>query len=187
MDGLVAKNAFRFIQKTKEIIDCRGDRIDDGIIRVSFRFERKTEERTVYHENHVTRHHYHDYYPYWDYPWYSRPAIWGSCGTFTQSNAVGSTTTSTVNYCASLLNNLPLPDEGITVKGSEVNQGFVNGYTNELESNTKVITIRLCGMMTSGVEVKEPITIKTRFKCETCGRESQSSAKFCVNCGTILI
>ncbi len=184
MDGLVAKNAFRFIQKTNEIIDHRGDRVDDGIIRVSFRFERKVEERTIYHENHVNRYYYHDYYPYWDYPYYRpRPhSFW--------SDSIGSSfkgSTSAFQCCANLSNNSPLPDEGITVKGSEINQGFVNGYTSELETNAHVITIRLCGTNSKGSEIKEPITVKTQFKCVTCGKESKSSAKFCDKCGTALM
>ena len=33
MEGMVARNKFRFIEKTKQISDYRGDRVDDGIIR----------------------------------------------------------------------------------------------------------------------------------------------------------
>jgi len=32
LNGTVARNKFKFIQKTKEIQDHRGDKIDDGII-----------------------------------------------------------------------------------------------------------------------------------------------------------
>jgi len=34
------KNAFKFIQKTEKIQDHRGDKIDDGFIRIKFGFER---------------------------------------------------------------------------------------------------------------------------------------------------
>ena len=34
--GTTAKNRFKFINKTKEIQEHRGDKIDDGIIRVEF-------------------------------------------------------------------------------------------------------------------------------------------------------
>jgi len=34
------KNAFKFIQKTKKIQDHRGDKIDDGFIRIKFGFEK---------------------------------------------------------------------------------------------------------------------------------------------------
>ena len=38
--GTVARNRFRFINKTQEISDHRGDRADDGLLRVEFAFEK---------------------------------------------------------------------------------------------------------------------------------------------------
>ena len=38
-DGLVVKNKFRFIHKTKQIQEHRGDRLDDGIVTVEYQFE----------------------------------------------------------------------------------------------------------------------------------------------------
>jgi hypothetical protein len=37
----IITNRFKFIQKTKEIAEYRGDRIDDGIITIKFRFEKE--------------------------------------------------------------------------------------------------------------------------------------------------
>jgi len=39
LKGSTGKNKFRFIQKTKEIQEHRGDKIDDGIIRIEFAYE----------------------------------------------------------------------------------------------------------------------------------------------------
>lgn len=39
------KNKFKFIEKTEKISEHRGDRIDDGLIRISFKFE---QQRPVY-------------------------------------------------------------------------------------------------------------------------------------------
>jgi hypothetical protein len=188
MDGMTAKNAFKFIQKTQEIVDNRGDKVDDGIIRVSFRFEKQVTERTVFHETHITR--YHDYYPWdhWYYPrrWSYYPVTYSN---YSLGSASGCPTTKGVLMSCSVtpLNSAPLQDEGITVKGSEVNQGFVNGYTAELENNTHVIILRLCGSNSVGAPITTPITVNTVLKCETCGKESKSSAKFCDRCGTALI
>jgi hypothetical protein len=40
-DNLSEGNRFKFVQKTEEIVKHRGDRIDDGIIRIEFAFEKK--------------------------------------------------------------------------------------------------------------------------------------------------
>ena len=44
LSGTVARNRFKFIQKTKQIQEHRGDRIDDGMIRVEFAFEKPKPE-----------------------------------------------------------------------------------------------------------------------------------------------
>jgi len=62
MNGSIAKNRFKFIQKTKEISDFRGDRVDDGIIRIEYWFEKYVEKIKVIQE-----------YNYW--PTY-RPIVW---------------------------------------------------------------------------------------------------------------
>jgi hypothetical protein len=51
--GMSAKNIFRFIKKTKQISEDRGDKADDGLIRVEFDFEK--EKSTI-------TYHYHEYY-----------------------------------------------------------------------------------------------------------------------------
>ena len=40
MDDSTVRNKFRFIEKTRKIYDYRGSRIDDGTIRVEYRFEK---------------------------------------------------------------------------------------------------------------------------------------------------
>jgi len=65
LNGTTARNKFKFIQKTKEIQDHRGDKIGDGMIRVEFAFEKpKPERRQVIIEQHEHHNHY-DYYHWW--------------------------------------------------------------------------------------------------------------------------
>ena len=47
LSGTKVTNKFKFIQKTKQIQDHRGDKIDDGIIRVAYVFVKQVEKRTV--------------------------------------------------------------------------------------------------------------------------------------------
>jgi hypothetical protein len=186
MKGMSAKNRFRFIKKTKQISDYRGDRADDGLIRVEFAFEK---------EKPVITYHCHECYDYWPQP-PKRPCHWEPFGPIkyctgspTYGDSFTSDGTGDVTYSNVSLSNvvdmLPEVDEGITVKGEEIDQGFVYGYVGELE-NSQVMIICLCGEKTNGTVVSKPITVKTRLRCKTCGVFSRSNAKFCRNCGTFL-
>ena len=78
-------------------------------------------------------------------------------------------------------------DEGITVKGSQTVQDFTSVSMNEMETNTNVIIIRLHGIKSTGEIIKQPVTVKTKLCCETCGKMRSSSDKFCSRCGTALV
>ncbi len=182
LEGQVAKNKFKFIQKTKEIADYRGDRIDDGVIRIGFKYEVPIENRTIVHENH--------YYPLvnsrWIYPYpiYPTPIY-----PTTPWISYGSTNTSMTNNnvsCSTNMCNVPAQEEGITVKGSEVNQNFNYGYAGQLEEQERTIIIILKGYAENGSVVKEPVTVALKYDCSTCGKKHSYAAKFCSNCGTFL-
>jgi hypothetical protein len=186
MDGMTVRNAFKFIHKTQQIADHRGDRIDDGLIRVSFRYE-----KTI--ESHIDIIHRYDIWDY-SYPYGYRPHII-TCGTSTYTTstgfASGGSCGSVMDCCAataagSFTNNNIAKDEGITVKGSDVNQNFSVGYTRELEDCAHVIILKLSGISDNGIEIKEPLTVKTKLECVTCGVVSKSNNRFCGNCGTSL-
>jgi hypothetical protein len=185
MKGMKARNKFRFIKKTKQIQRHRGDRIDDGVVRVEFRFEKKIEED----------------------PWrYYSPPIkpWGGSGvkTYFNDNSSGGWSNNTqVTYSASFSNSsstlssrsksvkrssAPKSDEGITVKGSLTNQQFHYANVGELEPSSEVIILRLVGRTSRGKKVKRPITTKTKITCPTCGRRWRSSMKFCGNCSSYM-
>lgn len=212
LSGNVARNRFRFIQKTKEIQDYRGDKIDDGFIRIEFAFEKEkpeiikrsiiTEEHEHHHHHH---HHHHDFRYYQPFTYYG----WNDV-TYTSNSGGGGGTQSSaepisaeklssesVKMSNSLLHSstrdlgvevfdsTPLEDEGITVKGSECNQMFRYTTVGELEQ-AKTIIIRLKGTTKNETVVEEPITTRTKLKCSTCGKNSRSSFKYCPNCGTYL-
>ena len=214
--GTAAKNRFKFINKTKEIADHRGDKADDGILRVEFAYEKAAPKRVIINEDHEHHHHHHHHHhdnPFrWNYnDWftgdsnvrytYSSSGDSGEDGqvrgmasaafSSNQSERVGATQTffssSNVTFDSLGVESLgqPLDDEGITVKGSECNQQFRYGQIGELEQ-AEVIVIRLKGITGNDTPVQQPITVKTKLECSTCGRKSDSSAKFCSNCGTFL-
>jgi len=176
-------NRFKFIEKTQEIADYRGDKIDDGFIRIEFAFEKHVDM------NWLTR----SYYRY---------SGSGYCGqsagspfmydSFTVSNSIserGLSNSSDVTYTSSINESFtPKQDEGITVPGSISEQKFKTVTMGELGDEKHVIILKLRGTTKKEhIKVKAPITVRTRLTCQTCGRKSKSSMKFCGNCGTSLI
>ena len=179
MKGSIAKNKFKFIQKTKEIQEHRGDRVDDGFIRVEFAYEKHIEPTYFIHEIK-----------------YCSPFHWNYTNYFTGNSSDNFNLTKDKVYalnCSisdqpinSVYNSsVPVQDEGITVKGSECNQQFRYTTIGELEE-CQVIIIRLRGETDSGQQVSKPLTIDTKLICSTCGRSWKSNIKFCGNCGTFL-
>lgn len=163
-DDLKEGRRFRFIQKTKEIVEHRGDRLEDGIIRVEYWFEQPYRSYT---------------WNIWGAPWYitcSPPLnFWHDHNTVYGSMGGGGGTLS----CAA--HNAPAPHEGITVPGSPSSQEFQSGWVGQLEPNSQVITLRL-----RGYQVDQPLYARGKISCPTCGRQSRSSASFCSRCGTAL-
>lgn len=164
LNGLNVKNKFRFIKKTREISRYRGDRPEDGLVRVEYRFERYDPEIVYYDVKPYRR------TPIAEWTYYS--------GNFTSCCNDSVVSCNNVSYKGS--------DAGITVPGAETNQNFVYGSTKTLESQSYVIILHLKGLTNKRKRVKKAITVKTRLRCPTCGRRSKSNVKFCGNCGTYL-
>lgn len=210
----VVRNAFKYIQKTKQIQDHRGDKIDDGMVRIEFAFEKPAPEhimKTVIHEVH-----HYPHRPSYPYYWYDAPNwvythdVYGSAGTARGLDSVkGIDTNSSIKgmtggvtgqmvgevqsayNCSVPLQELsiksePAKDEGITVKGSELYQALNYTSIGELEQ-AEVIIIQLKGSGNTGVMVEKPVTVHTRLVCKTCGVSSPSNNKYCPSCGTYLL
>lgn len=186
LKGMNAKNKFRFIKKTKEISKFRGDRLDDGLIRVEFQFEQKQEEPWLIYNNWPCNFNLNFHSIIDD----DSSGISGNHQFTYTSNTSGLTKHSSEEVCSSMHNvSKPLSDEGITVKGSKTNQQFKYGYVGNLESSSSVIIIKLVGevkKVNKVIKVRKPITVRTKIQCPTCGKKWRSSMKFCGNCSTAL-
>ena len=165
INGLNVSNHFRFIEKTREISNFRGDREDDGLVRVEYRFEQYDVVQVPIRPMKKKG--------------YSRDDVWTY---YNSSNEVRyGATCDNYTFCSS--------DVGITVPGKETNQNFEYGHTKMLELQSHVIVLHLKGTVKKRKRVRKirkAITVKTRLQCQTCGRKSKSSMKFCGNCGTYL-
>ena len=178
MRNMSRTNKFRFIKKTKEIQEHRGDRIDDGLVRVTYQFEK----------------------PFRIKP----PKIWidgpkwsdGGTGhwTYYNSNTGGGTSNCSSSNCfyssdmsRSVKCSSPIADEGITVKGKDISQQYTTGFMGQLETEISTIILQLRGQTATNRKVNKPVTVKTRLKCSTCGRRNKSTNRYCYNCGTYLL
>lgn len=168
MRGRKVSNKFKFIEKTQEISNYRGNKPEDGLVRVAFRFEQVVVPIVSFYNN----------YP----PTFNGPYDF-TCAYSSQLNS------SNQEVYSANINNVSatkgLNDNGITVKGSKSNQTFATGNVGALELDEHVIVLQLKGQLRTK-KLTKPITVQTKIICTTCGRHSKSNASYCRNCGTAL-
>jgi hypothetical protein len=207
-------NAFRFIERTAAIEDGpRGVKIEDGIVRVEFWFEKEKPEvkTTIHNHQDVWWDSYYRRYPhrYWynDQFYSTNMPIAQTLNAnggrlksanirgMSVSNSADSATASSVNCSynetsldapsADKLADVVLNDVGITVPGSKVEQKFHTVYGFQPEANSHVVILRLAGTL-GNVQIAAPVTVKTKNKCVTCGHINKATSKYCSECGTAL-
>lgn len=155
-------NKFKFIEKTQQIAAYRGNKIDDGLIRVSFKFEEVIPVSTWYY-----------------------PVTYGNDWNITGYRYFNTTTLKGPVYGAGGSSVCYANTEGITVKGSESNQSFSLGSVGALENKEHVIILKLKGFV-KNKKINKAVTVNTKIVCETCGKRNKTNNKFCFNCGTAL-
>jgi hypothetical protein len=165
LDGntLRVRNKFKFIEKTQQISDYRGDNIEDGLVVVKYRFE-KTREYVIDSYTYIN--------PY-------NHIVYSDCGTDCSRKMYSTQSCIDTNLCSNI------NDSGITVAGSESNQSFGTTTTGILEDTEHTIVLNLKGEV-KGQQVCKPITTKMKVQCCTCGRKNKTNMKYCSNCGTAL-
>lgn len=192
-------NRFKFIERTERIEEHRGIGAEDGLVRVEFK-----REKVFAPLQPACSLYTHYYYPRGCYNW--PPTVTytsgfqnaqggsfsgnvtntSSTGMRSGSGAVGAVNLASANLMKSATSDSHSVENenGITVPGSISNQQFheVLGFQTE---DVEVVVLHLVGKVNSK-PVKVVNTVHTMLQCETCGRTSKSSAKFCKECGTSL-
>ena len=217
-NNLTEGNRFKFIERTGNIEDHRGIKLEDGLIRIEHQFE---QPRPVIN---ITDNYWKStqQWPNPNTPWYSTTnTVSGTSGSIASDRfsvtASGATTQINVNgimrgvdwskngeataSAASAAINQVSPqasemhdgmatmdwcDTGITVPGSKSTQSFQHTTVGLLESATHSMVIKLLGDLGHNKPVVNPVTVKHKVKCTTCGRQNKHNAKFCTECGTAL-
>lgn len=176
VNDLNSGNSFKFIERTSGIEQHRGIKMDDGIIRITFQYERIQPifRNAQSYDNNIM---------YCADPMRSISkgvSYSGQCSTTVMNWLDNDQPRGIVSNAANIVN-----DVGITVPGSISHQKFNEVRSFDVESEEHVMVLRLSGFV-EGKEVIQPITVKTKPKCVTCGKQNKATAKFCVECGTAL-
>ena len=175
-------NRFKFIERTGAIENHRGVGIEDGLIQITFQFEKEI-PTFVAPTN-----------PWWvESSWGTvpRPYYGTQPSTVYSANVNSSITPQSVNANVGVLpdeviRSLSQNETGITAPGSVSDQSFVEAEHFSVESETHTMVFHLLGETESNRSVREAVTVKHKPKCVTCGTVNRYDAKFCSECGTSL-
>ena len=209
--------AFKFITKTQEISDFRGDKPEDGLIKISYTFEKEKPIQTFRDIGDITfggynsrsytncggNNDYPNSEPMLDSGYvgninhstlgnisndisYSSNTVTNSIDDSFSTQTISSTAFRSVDLSAAIATAAVVSDEpGITVEGSATGQSFQRGHIGVLEDKSHTMVFQLKGL--SEVEqIQEPITVKSKKQCPSCGKKYKSSFEYCPQDGTFL-
>ncbi len=199
-------NRFKFIERTGAVEEYRGVKLEDGLLRIEYQFEKAYIPQVPG--------------PIWGKSEYRNDSIYpmgstsGSISTnsmnvngvlrsidYSKGEYVKAQATAAINnYCADngILNKVEyhegsatmdsfINDVGITVPGSKSEQKFQTTYMGAMEAEKHNMVIRILGETANNKPVEKPVTVKAKQKCDTCGHTNKATAKFCSKCGTSLV
>lgn len=203
--NLKSGNKFKFIERTAAISDHRGNKIDDGLIRVEFEFETPQQPRKP--NNFIRPTVWPDISPYTYTDYYGKlvgNTSFGATGSQVFTNSVahagvdmmssptasGVTTelTTTARPASRALRSkspAPQSEVGITVAGDVSDQKFHHAAWFPTDGVKHVMVMRVLGEV-EGKQVVEAVTVKTKPVCSSCGKVNKATSKFCAECGTSL-
>ncbi len=179
-------NKFKFIERTGAVEQHRGIKLEDGLVRIEYQFE-LYDMNQFFINNHI----------------YGKSITRGISGstsdwaapmgaTYSSTNQ-NSTNASWISASGASLNSMnvtaqaqSLNDVGITVPGSKSTQSFTTTTIGTLEIEKHSIILKLLGETLANKPVLEPVNVKMKPKCVTCGKQNKATAKFCSECGTAL-
>lgn len=194
-------NRFKFIERTDRVAEHRGgNRVDDGLIRIEYEFEREPPKMTTWPPSNgnmiwtvtsgytngdpnALRSRSFDGGP---------QAVYSANAAFNLQGGRGSSlggerlcSSDVISNYASATASMPINDTGVTTKGSVSNQQFVEAAHLFSDGIKHAMVVRLRGLI-DAVAVAKPVTVQQKPKCTGCGKINKATAKFCNECGTSL-
>ena len=188
--NLTEGNKFKFIERTGAVEQHRGVKLEDGIVRVEYQFEKVYQRQDGIQWNHnklVGQ-------PYYnvngtlrsvDYSAGENTRIVASSATTATLKSMNISSSTSVHDGMATMD-CSYNDVGITVPGSKSEQKFATASWFATETEKHSIVLKLLGETPDNKEVRKPVTTKHKPKCVTCGKQNKATAKFCTECGTAL-
>lgn len=178
--SLTEGNKFKFIERTGAVEAHRGIKLEDGIVRIEYQFEKPAVSFNAL--------------PSWQMNSILRGIGDGSISASGSTGTAYPGATASATYCSTTsasLNSVNVSaqsvnDAGITVAGSKSTQAFGTTYIGALELDKHTIVLKLLGETPDNKPVEKAVTVKHKPKCTTCGKQNKAHAKFCQECGTAL-
>lgn len=171
--NLTEGNRFKFIERTSNIEQHRGVKLEDGIVRIEFQFEQYHPMNFVFNKGVADA-----YNPGGVYP---QGGIMRSIGAMDVSYSATNSISAMASATSASYN-----DTGITVPGSRSTQSFSTTTIGTMETEKHTMVFKLLGETPDNAPVRAPVTTKHKPKCTTCGKQNKATAKFCTECGTAL-
>jgi hypothetical protein len=203
-------NRFKFIERTDRVAEHRGgNRVDDGLIRIEYEFEREPPKMTTWPPSNgnmiwTVTSGYTNGDPnalrsrsfvggpsavYSANASYNLGGNAGGRGTGGRDSSARSMSKGGETLCSSgnISNyaSAAANDTGVTTKGSVSNQQFVEAAHLFSDGIKHAMVVRLRGLI-DAVAVAKPVTVQQKPKCTGCGKINKATAKFCNECGTSL-
>lgn len=174
-------NRFKFIEQTAAVAAHRGTDIEDGLVRVTFQLEKRNPIYRSYYDS--------GFDPFYQYGGTIKPRSADRTRLFTSSNTTvnASLRNSAEGFVYDTYSVVNTANEaGVTAPGSYSDQHFRVSDNFPLESEKTVIVLQILGETEDNRHVREPVTVKHKPKCVSCGHVNRFGAKFCTECGTAL-
>lgn len=187
--NLNAGNAFKFIEKTAQIEAYRGNKAEDGLLTVTYEFERDFSSYQSYPYKGLMQTYDSTTWTSTSLPLSGRSlnasdkilrsrsmtpvaSYNASVGDYVNDSAMSLTASASTQNTA-----------GITAPGSIVEQEFkmTSGFWGD--GNKHTMTLKMIGAIKGQEVVKEAVTVKKLQRCQMCGTNTKQTAKFCHNCG----
>lgn len=189
-NNLNVGNKFKFIERTGDIEEHRGIKLEDGIVKIEYQFERViTNPITWSGFNTVGQ------WPFYNsgggvignQPWDGTVATSGT-SVIRSASLNNVSYTSTSNSVADAVGAVAqnYNDAGITVPGSKSEQKFITVASFAVEPTKYCMILNLLGETPDNKPVIKTVTVKHKQKCISCGSQNKAHAKFCNKCGTAL-
>ena len=187
--NLTEGNKLKFIERTSKIEDHRGIKLEDGLVRVEVQYEKIYKRQDGIQWEYVDKlnvlYKQHDSGITWSVnPSPLRTA--SSCSSAAYNSASLNNITVGAPIIVGSASTAPQTETGITVPGSKSEQKFTSVSNFVCEPEKHNIILRLLGETADNKEVREPLTVKTKQKCITCGKQNKATSRYCTDCGTAL-